>query len=454
MSLLARFTAYIADKNLFRKKDRLIIAVSGGVDSVCLCELCKQAGFDFEIAHCNFQLRGEESDRDEDFVRQIAVRYNVPAHVKKIDTEHYAKEKSVSVQVAARELRYQWFDELVNSAKERQQKKGDNHLVYLLTAHHADDNVETILINFFKGTGIKGLRGMLPRQNYIVRPLLFARRQAIEAFVKENKLSFVEDSSNLTDKYTRNYFRHRIIPGIQKVFPRAESNLLDNISRFADIELLYKQAIDLHKKKLLAFHENEVHIPVLKLLKTEPLATVVFEIIKDYGFSPAQTGGIIQLLHGESGKYVASSTHKIIRSRNWLIISPTQTTEANTILIEESDKSIDFEAGILELKHFSNNGAPVDSSGAVAMLDSANITFPLFLRKWKRGDYFYPLGMQKKKKLSRFFIDQKLSLAEKENIWVIESNKKILWIINYRIDDRFKITPGTKNILQFKMRAR
>lgn len=457
MPLLKKFTNYIIDKNLFQKKDRLIVAVSGGVDSVVLCELCYQAGFHFEMAHCNFQLRGQESQRDEQFVQSLGEKYKTKVFVKKFDTEQYVRENKVSIQVAARELRYEWFSELMTNDKNAELKSQNSkiksqHLTYLLTAHHANDNIETLLINFFKGTGIKGLRGILPKQQHLIRPLLFATRKEIESFAKENNLQFVEDSSNLTDKYTRNYFRHQVIPLVEKVFPHTEANLLDNVERFNDIDVLYRQAMNVHKKKLMEFYKNEVHIPVLKLLKSKPLTTIVFEIVKDYGFTPAQTQEVIHLLKSESGKYISSSTHKIIKNRNWIIILPINTTEANTILIEETDEKIQFEKGTLEIKKINNDNIPIPSSNSTTVLDSKEIIFPLLLRKWKQGDYFYPLGMNKKKKLSRFFIDQKLSVADKENIWVIESNKKILWIIGHRIDDRFKITERTKQVIKISFR--
>ena len=442
MSLLTNFKEYIRDKNLFQKEDRLVVAVSGGIDSVSLCELCRQAGLNFEMAHGNFQLRGEESARDEYFVKSLAEHYRAWFHMKRFDTEKYAEEQKISVQVAARELRYQWFNELIN-------REPGNHQSFILTAHHANDNIETLLINFFKGTGIRGLHGIVPKQNHIVRPLLFAKREEIELFAKAHNLPFVEDSSNLTDKYTRNYVRHKVIPAMQQVFPKAEENLLDNIERFNDIELLYNQSIDFYRKKLLEFHKNEVHIPVLKLLKSKPLATIVFEIIKDYGFTSHQTHEVIHLLNTGSGKYVSSHTHKIIKNRKWIIISPLGTRESSNIIIEKTESRIEFEKGVLAVKNFLNKDISINTSPAAAMLDAANITFPLLLRKWKQGDYFYPIGMQKKKKLSRFFIDQKLSIPEKENTWIVESNKRILWVINHRIDDRFKITSKTKNILQF-----
>jgi tRNA(Ile)-lysidine synthase len=448
MSLLDQFIKNIQQQSLF-KNDYLLLAVSGGADSVALCELCFQAGFHFEIAHCNFQLRGEESERDEKFVCQLAEKYGTKIFIKKFNTEEYAEENKISIQVAARELRYEWFEELL--------KTGDRHstvnvqpLTWLLTAHHANDNIETLLMNFFKGTGIKGLQGILSKQGKIVRPLLFAKREEILSFIKENDLEFVEDSSNNSDKYTRNYFRHQLIPSIQKVFPQVEENLLNNIERFKEIEILYHQSIDLHKKKLMEQKGNEIHIPILKLLKAEPLKTIVYEIIKEYNFTPHQTEEVVNLLKRESGKYISSATHKIIKNRNWLMIAPINTLEANHILINETDKEVDFEIGKLTIRQQPvTDGQPTifSTSEFTATLDAKNISFPLLLRKWKQGDYFYPLGMQKKKKLSKFFIDQKLSLTEKEKIWVIESDKKIIWVIGMRIDDRFKITDKTINVL-------
>ena len=454
MSLLEELIKNIKQQNLFQKNDFLLLAVSGGADSVVLCELCHQAGFHFAIAHCNFQLRGEESERDERFVREIAEKYGVKIFVKKFDTKKYGEENSVSTQVAARELRYEWFEELIKDDNRRPTTGDRKHTSniqhqksYILTAHHANDNIETLLMNFFKGTGIKGLQGILPKHGKIIRPLLFAKKEAILSFIKENNLSFVEDSSNESDKYTRNYFRHQMIPDIQKVFLHVEENLMNNIERFNEIEILYRQSIELHKKKLQEQKVNEIHIPVLKLLKSKPLKTIMYEIVKDFGFTAHQTDEVLTLLHAESGKYISSATHKIIRNRNWLIIALINTLEANHILINDPETELDFELGKLKLKKYQHGKEKLPASKEFASLDLKNITFPLLLRKWKQGDYFYPFGMKGKKKLSKFFIDQKMSLTDKEKIWVIESNKKIIWIIGQRIDDRFKITDKTREIL-------
>lgn len=443
MSLVQEFTAYIVNNNLFLKEDRLLLAVSGGVDSMVLCELCKQAGYDFAIAHCNFKLRGEESERDKNFVQQLAVNYAVPFLLKEFETEKYSNSKKISIQEAARELRYTWFAELINN----------NEAKYVLTAHHLDDNIETMMMHFFRGTGIYGLRGMLPKQGHIVRPLLFARKEELKAFAEQHLLKWVEDSSNAADKYTRNYFRNQFLPLVKQAFPQVEQNLIHNLHRFTEVEILYKQALDQHKKKLFEQKGNEIHIPVLKLKKVVPLHTIVFEIIKDFGFSPQQTSEVIALLDSESGKYIQSTSHRILKNRNWLIVSALQTAQSQNLLIENADDTIDFEKGRLRLQPLPAEKCEISNNHFTACLDSKEIQFPLLLRKWKQGDYFYPLGMHKKKKLARFFIDQKLSLADKEKVWVLEMNKKIIWVVGMRIDDRFKITGSTKSVLKIELKT-
>jgi len=441
MNLLQQYISYIKKQDLFQQKDRLLIAVSGGVDSVVLCELCKQAGYDFAIAHCNFQLRGKDSDRDEKFVTAMALQYGVPFYIQHFDTNTISKQVKKSIEETARDLRYNWFEQL----------RTTNNYNYILTAHHADDNIETVMMQFFRGTGIKGLRGIVPKQNNIIRPLLFAKRNELETFLADNNLTHITDHTNFENDYTRNHFRNNILPLIEKSYPGAKENILKNITRFTGVAELYDQSIEQHKKKLLEFKGNEVHIPVLKLLKTIPLETVMYEIIKDYGFTAHQTTDAVTLLQSETGKFIQSSTHRIIKNRNWIIISPNQSTEAQHILIEENDSRIEFDNGVIEISRSSNFA--IQNNATVAQVNLDAVKFPLLLRKWKQGDYFYPLGMQKKKKLSRFFIDQKLSLSDKQNTWVIEMDKKIVWIVGMRIDDRFKITPPTKNVLMITVKA-
>jgi len=448
MDLLKKFQELIAEKELFSKQDHLFLAVSGGLDSSVLCDLCYRSDFDFTIAHCNFRLRGEESTRDEQFVRTLGKKYIKEVLVAHFDTEAHARENKISIQVAARELRYEWLSELT------EQPTAKSSARYILTAHHLDDNIETLLMHFFRGTGIAGLRAIPIAQGKIVRPLLFAKKDELKAYAASHHVQWIEDSSNESDKYSRNYFRHQVIPVVQKIFPQVIGNLASNIERFRDIEFLYRQSITLHKKKLLEQRGEEVHIPVLKLKKSEPLHAICYEIIKDYGFTSAQLPELIDLLDSDSGKYIHSFTHRIIKNRNWLIIAPKHHSESEMVLIEAADHPVPFSLGTLHLQFLHAENYKLQSLTTIAQLDATDIRFPLILRKWKKGDYFYPLGMTKKKKLARFLIDEKISKTAKEKTWVIEMNKKIIWIVGTRIDNRFKITPQTKHILKIEMRVR
>lgn len=443
MDLLQQFQQYIKNEQLFQPTDHLLLAVSGGVDSVVLCDLCKRSGFDFSIAHCNFQLRGAESDADELFVKELGKKYQVEVFSERFDTNEYAAKNKLGIQVAARELRYNWFQTLINPATKQAFK-------YLLTAHHANDNIETLLMHFFRGTGMAGLQGILPKTGsgqILIRPLLVAKKDALIEYAKENQLAYREDASNESNKYTRNFFRNELLPAIREVYPQVEDNLSDNTTRFHEIGIIYNNAINALKKKLIVEKKNEYHLPVLKLLKTPALQTVLFELMKEFDFAPGQTTDIIRLLHGESGKYVDSASHRILRNREWLIVSKLGAREDGHFLIEENDQQLRFSKFTLSVSR-KNADAKIDSNTSVAELDASGIQFPLLVRKWKQGDYFYPLGMRKKKKLSRFFIDKKLSLNEKEQVWVVEMNKKIIWVAGQRIDDRFKITPNTKSVLR------
>lgn len=448
MNLLQRYQEFIKKENLFSPKDKLLLAVSGGVDSFVLCELCKQAGFDFTIVHCNFQLRGEESERDEEFVRKFGEKYKVEVKVKKFDTEKFAEENKMSIQEAARVLRYEWFDELIRSQESGARSQKSQLRTHLLTAHHTNDNAETVLMNFCRGTGLHGLTGIPVSYGNIKRPLLCFTKDEMVQFAKENKLDFVEDSSNLSTKYTRNLFRHEIIRAISKVYPQVNENLNDNINRFKEIEKLYKLAVNDIKKKLVKEKGSEWHIPVKQLMGYNNRA-LIYEIIADFGFNEKQIDEVIKLAESDSGKYIDSPTfnYRIIRHRHWFIISPVNAVESEIIIIEEGISNLEFGIGQIKLEFVSNSQFPIPNSSNIACLDAKEINFPLILRKWKTGDYFYPLGMKKKKKLSRFFIDQKLSKTEKEKTWVIEMDKKIIWVVGKRIDERFKVTEKTTSVL-------
>jgi len=423
------------------KKDRLLLAVSGGLDSVVLTACAFMSDLDFAIAHVNFQLRGTESERDEHFVKQLAENYGRPFLVKRMDTAKYAEQEKISIQTAARILRYDWFKSLM--------RKEPSQYMFLLTAHHLDDQIETMLMHFFRGTGINGLTGMPEKNEYLIRPLLSFPKSMLKEFALANNLNWVEDSSNASDDYTRNYFRNQLIPSVEVIFPEVLHNLEKNLHRFSEASVLYKQAITQYKKKLMKPVGSEIQIPILLLKKTSPLQTILFEIIKDFNFTAAQTDEVIRLFDSTNGKYVVSPTHRIIKNRRWLIISPGEETESFHLVIEKEDSTRVYPEGRLLISHCAVSGpdqVPRDSS--IACLDAGKLLFPLLLRKWKAGDYFYPLGMSKKKKLARFFIDQKLSKTEKEKQWVLLSDKKIVWVVGQRIDNRFLVTQSTKEMLR------
>lgn len=446
MDLLKRYKQYIKEENLFSSGDYLLLAVSGGLDSMVLASLCKEAGYNFTIAHCNFQLRGNASDEDENFVAEFASKNNIPFFSKKFDTENFTQVQKMGIQEAARKLRYDWFNELIEKGPGL--RSASPYYDVLLTAHHADDNVETLLMNFFKGTGIKGLHGILPKNNRIVRPLLFVFKEEILAYAKVNHIAYREDLSNASNKYSRNYFRNELIPSVEKVFPQAIFNINNNIPRFRDAGVLYQYAVEKILKDLIEKRGEEVHIPILKLSKTAALSSIVYELISSYGFSAHQVNDVLKLMVSGSGKYVASASHRILNNRKWLIIAPLKEKGVQHFVIEKEMQEIAFGDSVIKIEAFSSLNV-ISPEKNIAQLDGSMLNYPLLLRKWKRGDYFYPLGMKKKKKLSRFFIDEKIPLFIKDDIWVLECGGKIVWVIGYRIDDRFKITNKTKSVIQF-----
>jgi len=302
-----------------------------------------------------------------------------------------------------------------------------------------DDNVETMLMNFVKGTGISGLRGMLPSQDGIVRPLLFARKAELIAYADNNGLVYVEDSSNLSDKYNRNFIRLHLIPLLEERYPGVLDNLGNNLGRFREVEALYRKALDRERDRLLEEHGPGFRISVAKLRNSKPIHTIIYELFRPYGFLPAQAGEVEALLDCPSGRWVASATHRLLKDRLWLILTGLPEQATLQVLGAVGD-SVSFAGGRIEARAAAPN---VDQDPDVAMLDSREVHFPLLVRPWKQGDYFYPLGMRKKKKLARFFIDRKLSLAEKERVWVVESAGRILWVIGHRIDERAKIKDST-----------
>ncbi len=447
MSLPEKFLNYIKEHKLFSTNTQLVLAVSGGLDSMVLLDLLRKAGFTFRIAHCNFNLRGAESDGDAAFVAATAKKYNLSLFLKSFETKTYAAENMVSTQVAARELRYEWFNSLLKDITLKTGKPA-----FCLTAHHANDDVETLLMNFFKGTGMAGLKGMLPVQNNIIRPLLFAERKELENYASENKIDFREDSSNAENKYTRNFFRNELIPSIERVYPQVLDNLKNNVNRFKAANEIYDEAIEKKLQKLLQIKNADVEIAIPTLEKITGKDALIFELTKKFNFTASQVPSLQSLLGAETGKYILSQTHRILKNRKWLIISPLESETQNIYLIQEGESLVLFTNSELRIK-IEIAPVKIDSNPFKAQLCLKAIKFPLLLRKRKAGDYFYPLGMKKKKKISKYLSDLKLSALEKENVWLLESDKKIVWVLGHAIDDRFKIKPSSKDILTLVLKS-
>ncbi len=442
MGLEKLFSEHLKKQGWANRPRPILLAVSGGIDSMVMANLFLNIKMPFAIAHCNFQLRGADADQDEQLVHDWCIKQNVPFFVNHFDTGNIAKEWKKGIQETARKLRYDWFLQLCKQ----------ENFTYIATAHHANDTVETLLINLFKGTGIKGLQGIPAQNGNIIRPLLFATRKAIAAYAESHQVPYREDASNASDKYLRNIVRHQLIPKIEEHFPDAGAKLYDSIHRFTEAALLYDEAVERKIKKLKEQRGKDLYIPVRKLEKATPLSTLCYELFKPYDFSKEQLPQLIDLMKAESGKYLLSPTYQLIKDRNFLILTERTTQNTDLLLVESVPCTIP--AGTLHFQFSLIHKPQVCSTSAdIALIDFSQISFPMVLRKWRQGDYFYPLGMnRKKKKLSRFFIDQKIPLHEKENIWVLECNKKIVWIAGWRLDERFKLTDTTTEVLKIEMR--
>jgi tRNA(Ile)-lysidine synthase len=437
MQLLQQFKENWASKGYIRPGQTALLAVSGGSDSMVMADLFLKTGIPFGVAHCNFGLRGEASDLDERLVSEWCSEHKIQFHTTKFNTKEKTIEWKKGVQETARILRYEWFEEV----------RQVNGYAKVATAHHANDNMETLLINLFKGTGISGLHGILPENGNIIRPMLFAPKEIITAYIAENNIKYRDDASNDSDDYLRNAVRHHIVSAVTQWFPNVVSHVSESIERFSQAEVLYKKAIGQERKKLIEQRGQDHYIPILKLRNREPLATVVYELLLPFGFTSGQVPHVLNLLDAETGHYITSPSHRIIRNRNFLIVTAIPQDAADLIVVEGAPCNIDTGKYLFS---FSIQDKPksIPTSSDVAYIDLKGIDFPILLRKWKTGDYLYPLGMKmKKKKVSRLLIDEKVAIHEKEEVRILEINKRIAWVSGIRLDERFKIKDSTDKVL-------
>ncbi len=438
--MLKRFLGYIQNQNLFLPNQKILLAVSGGVDSMVMVSLFGKAHFDFGIAHCNFRLRGAESDEDAAFVRKTALDLDIPYFEKSFDTTEIAIQKKQSIQVAARELRYEWFNQVI----------AENNYDYFATAHQFDDQTETFFINLFRGTGISGLRGILPKNGKCVRPLLFASRTEIEDFAVENEITYREDSSNKSDKYLRNKIRHLVIPALEKANPDFRKGLLTTFKNLAGAETILDSEIAKVSAELLVYEADQIKIDIGKLRNLNPLPVYLFGILKPYNFNFPTVEDVCNSLENISGKRFYSATHCLTGSSDDLALTALSDFDAETseeFIITEDEGSISHPVFLTFEKIEINDDFKIQKAKNLAQLDFDKLRFPLKLRKWKQGDAFVPLGMKGKKLVSDFFIDEKFSFFDKQKTWLLISGSEIVWIVGHRISNSFKISDKTTRAL-------
>lgn len=437
-----QFKKYINDNRLFDKTDKLLLGISGGVDSTVLLYLIYKAQFKFEIAHCNFNLRGDESDADQYFVEQLALKFGVNCHVISFDTQNIAAQKGISIEMAARQLRYNWFSQLCS--------QHDCNVV--VVGHHLDDVLETFMLNLSRGTGIRGLSGIKPKVGKIVRPLLFASRKDIVQFAKNNNLEFRNDSSNDDTTIKRNKVRHQIIPLFEELNTAFKRRLSDTINYLSETESIFLDRIDSIKKELIATEGKFVKIPIADIKRLKPQRIMLFELLRDYDFKSEMVDEIILSVNKPEGQIFFSSSHRLVVDRYNLIICNKEEYNINEIYYIENEQGLIVEPIEMSLSVIDySSDYEISRKPEFAEVDIDKLCYPLLIRRWRIGDYFKPLGLNGFKKLSDFFIDQKISIPEKENTWVLLSENKVVWIIGKRIDDRFKLSANTKRVLQIKL---
>ena len=433
--MLSKFEKHVASYFPFLKGKKLLLAVSGGIDSMVLMRLCIEMKMDISVAHCNFSLRGDDSDADEDFVKSQTDKLQIPIFIKKFDTKKIAEKEKSSIQVVARNLRYEWFNTLLIN----------NDYDYILTAHHLDDSLETFLINFTRGSGLNGLTG-IPQQNVsIVRPLLPFSRTEIEIFANENKVEWREDSSNASDKYLRNKLRHDVIPMLKELNPSLLHSFENTISNLQQAQSLVDDATRIVYRKVVTDTNFQKRINLTELIQLPNYNAYLYQWLEPLGFSDWES--INDLATAQSGKQIHSQNHTLLKDRNFLIVFPKQESEKTTLfLIEKEQNEIKFPLKIT----FCNVDDISNQATNTIFVDEDKLQFPLVIRKWQEGDWFYPHGLNGKKKLSKFFKDEKYSLLDKSEAWLLCSNNQIVWIIGDRQDDRFKVTETTTKILKIK----
>ena len=441
--MLEKFLDYISEKELFTSQDKILLAVSGGIDSVVMAKLFRDAGINHGIAHCNFGLRGEESDSDEKFVRKLARKADAPCYVKNFNTEQFTEDHKMSIQMAARELRYNWFEELADA----------EGYAYIALAHHQNDLLETMLLNLTRGTGIAGLHGIAPKRGKFIRPLLFADKEDIYAFVTKKQLTWREDSSNASTKYQRNKIRQEVVPLLEELNPNLSQTIVQTAEKISAVERFFHQEVEKLKETVLRQEGQDWILDLNPLLEGSESTLFLSQLIDRWGFSFFQAKEIINIYQQEgttSGKIFESNTHRLNTDRKQLVISPKDLHEYQDLEFGEEEQKVSYGSWEFTIKTLGAEGYNIKGDKNLAAVDKSKLEFPLKIRNWKHGDWFCPLGMKQKKKLSDFMIDEKIPLNLKERVLVLTSGDSIVWVVGHRIDNRYKITESTTEVLEVK----
>jgi tRNA(Ile)-lysidine synthase len=432
---------YIQNQQLLNLTDRIIVGVSGGTDSVALLHILVSLGYECIIAHCNFHLRMEESDRDEEFVRELSKSMKIPYYHIDFKTTKYAEKHGISIEMAARDLRYAWFYDLLDTLNAQA----------IAVAHHADDSIETMLMNLIRGTGLRGLTGIQPRNKKVIRPLLCCTRLELETYLIRHDLDHVEDSTNATIDYQRNKFRNEVLPLLEEINPSARQTLYESLKRFEGNLAIYQQAINKIEEQIVEIEDDLVKMDIDIIKRQMHIPTVMYEILHPFGFSSALIEQITLNLDSESGKVFYSDTHRLLKDRKYLIISQREKATIDEYYLTLPDAKIDQPFHLSMNSMQKTNEFQVSKVPGCIHVDASKLTFPLQLRRWREGDAFYPFGMKQRKKVSDFFIDNKLTLIEKEQSWLLVSGKEIVWIVGRRMDNRFRVTADTKEVIEFSI---
>ncbi len=447
--ILQRFIDFIAQHHLVEPESKILLAVSGGMDSVSMCHLFHRSGIEFGIAHCNFRLRGHDADQDALFTKDLANDLQVPFFTVEFDTEKTASERKISIQVAARDLRYQWMEKI----------RAAHQYHSVATAHHINDSLETFMINFVRGSGIRGLMGIPLKNDHIIRPLLCFTREEIEQWVMSCNIAYREDSTNQEVKYTRNKIRHQIVPVLKEINPGIYRSFRSVKTIFEQTDDLIRHFMEVIYKKAVSKHQNKILIQIDKILEYPSVPLILYELLSPYGFSPPIVQDISKHLKSQPGKLFYSPTHTCLLDRDVLIVEPadqkTFCSGGQVYTFQENTLQVMLPDGILEGEKktvpFTNSFITQPNE---AYFDAKTLAFPLTIRHPQKGDYFYPLGLSGKKKISDLLTDLKIPRTQKQNVWLVTSGEQIIWVVGYRTDNRFRCKKNTTQIFHFKFTER